>query len=173
MPRQVRLKLKNADSIFMAHKNTCLICRRIQLIRQQNPYFIKELKTGYVVLGDFQFFRGYTLFLCKIHKNELHNLSAPFRRQFLWEMSVVAEAVFKAFHPRKLNYELLGNTDRHLHWHIIPRHKNDPLPKRTIWNIDKKIRNAASTRPSASELKSLKTQLSKKLNPLIKKYLLR
>lgn len=44
----------------------CLICERIQMIKEhKNPYFVKELETGYVVLGDYQHFKGYTLFLCK------------------------------------------------------------------------------------------------------------
>ena len=44
----------------------CLICQRIELIKAgQNPYFVKELETGYVVIGDHQYFKGYTLFLAK------------------------------------------------------------------------------------------------------------
>lgn len=47
---------------------SCLICDRIQMIKEgKNPYFVCELETGYVVLGDYQRFRGYTLFLCKEH----------------------------------------------------------------------------------------------------------
>ena len=47
----------------------CLICDRIQWILEgRNPYFVKELDTGYVVLGDHQHFEGYTLFLCKSTK---------------------------------------------------------------------------------------------------------
>lgn len=46
----------------------CLICKRIEMIKNnENPYFVKELETGYVVLGDHQRFNGYTLFLCKKH----------------------------------------------------------------------------------------------------------
>lgn len=120
----------------------CLICQRIKLIKQgKNPYFIKELKTGYAVLGDNQFFKGYCLFLCKLHKTELHQLDHKFKLKFLEEMSLVAETVYKTFKPRKLNYELLGNTDSHLHWHIFPRHKSDIKPNLTVWQIDKKIRN--------------------------------
>ena len=53
----------------------CLICERIQMIKEhKNPYFVKELETGYVVLGDHQHFKGYTLFLCKEHKTELFQL---------------------------------------------------------------------------------------------------
>ncbi len=31
----------------------CLICDRIKSIKEgANPYFVKELETGYVVIGD-------------------------------------------------------------------------------------------------------------------------
>mgnify|MGYP001559171794 CR=1 FL=1 len=151
-------------------QNICLICRRIKLIKHdKNPYFVAALKTGYVVLGDYQFFRGYTLFLYKEHKNELHELPSAFRRQHLWEMSQVAEAVYLAFHPKKLNYELLGNTDTHIHWHIFPRHTNDPLPERSVWNIKREIRNADSARPSETALAQLKNQLKQSLSEVLKK----
>lgn len=41
------------------------------------------------------------------------------------EMSIVAEAVFNAFGAEKMNYELLGNADTHLHWHLFPRVSGD------------------------------------------------
>lgn len=53
----------------------CLICDRIKMIKDDtNPYFVKELETGYVVIGDNQHFKGYTLFLYKDHKTELFHL---------------------------------------------------------------------------------------------------
>ena len=53
----------------------CLICERIAMLqRGENPYFVKELETGYVVIGDHQHFQGYTLFLCKEHVTELYQL---------------------------------------------------------------------------------------------------
>ena len=53
----------------------CLIFDRIQMIKENtNPWFVKELETGYVVIGDYQHFKGYTLFLCKEHKTELYQL---------------------------------------------------------------------------------------------------
>ena len=51
------------------------ICDRIEMIKQgTNPYFVKELETGYVVIGDNQHVKGYMLFLCKEHKTELFQL---------------------------------------------------------------------------------------------------
>ncbi len=36
----------------------CLICERIEQIKRgENPYFVCELSTGYVVLGDHQRFQ--------------------------------------------------------------------------------------------------------------------
>lgn len=146
------------------HKD-CLICDRIRLIREEsNPYFVCELKTGYVVVGDHQFFRGYTLFLCKVHKRELHELDSGFRKQFLWEMSEVASAVFHAFRPHKLNYELLGNSDEHMHWHLFPRYLDDPAPEKPVWSIDKSLRYAESVRPTNAEIKNLRTALCKSLD---------
>ena len=104
----------------------CPICDRIQQIKEgTNPYFVRELETGYVVIGDHQFFEGYTLFLCKEHKTELFHLDEDFRKKYLMEMSMVAEAVSSAFHAEKINYELLGNGDTHLHWHLFPRKAGD------------------------------------------------
>ena len=66
------------------HLDSCLICERIEQIKGgSNPYFVTELETGYVVLGDFQFFKGYTLLLCKQHVPELHQLERNFRLKFL------------------------------------------------------------------------------------------
>ena len=83
--------------------------------------------------------------------------------------SNVPEAVFNAFKPQKLNYELLGNTDHHMHWHIFPRHDDDPLPNRTVWNIEKEVRNAESAKPDHILLQTLKEKLKDSLEIMIKR----
>ena len=147
----------------------CLICKRIKLIKEgKNPYFVIELETGYVVLGDYQYYNGYSLLLCKKHTNELHKLPKSFRIKHLKDMSLLAEAVYKAFKPNKLNYELLGNTDSHIHWHIFPRYKNDPLKEFVTWVNDKSIRYSDEAKPSKQELKKLKTKLLIQINKISK-----
>ena len=104
----------------------CLICERIELIKQgKNPHFVKELETGYVVIGDGQYFKGYTLFLAKEHVTELHQMEYETKIKFLEEMSIVQEAAAKAFQAEKMNIELLGNGDAHVHWHLFPRKAGD------------------------------------------------
>ena len=149
-------------------KDDCFVCKRIKQIQDNsNPYFVTELPSGYVALGDFQFYPGYTVFLSKIHATELHELPKADRSQFLEDMAIVAEAVFNAFQPLKLNYELLGNLDSHMHWHIFPRYADDPNPTNPVSVIPPEIRNAESTRPSSDQLTSMKLKLHTELAKLI------
>lgn len=70
----------------------CMVCERFGWIKNgKNPYFVKELNTGYVVIGDHQHIKGYSLFLCKQHATELHFLEPDFRDEFLHEMAIVAD----------------------------------------------------------------------------------
>ena len=48
-------------------------------------------------------------------------------------MCVLARAIERAFHPRKVNYELLGNQVPHLHWHLFPRYDHDPEVLKPVW----------------------------------------
>lgn len=146
----------------------CLICERIgQIERGENPYFVCALSTGYVVLGDHQRFQGYTLFLCKRHVTELYQLPWGFRTRFLQEMSLVAEAVAAVYRPEKMNYELLGNGDTHLHWHLFPRVSGDTPQPGPVWWLPREEMWNDAYRPSREQLaartKQLREEIERKL----------
>ncbi len=151
----------------------CLICDRIDMIKAgTNPYFVKELETGYVVIGDNQHFKGYTLFLCKMHETELFCLDKPFAAKFMHEMITVSEAVKNAFHAEKMNYECLGNGDTHLHWHLFPRTAGDienygNHGRGPVWWYPIEKMYDDGNRPTAEELEAFKSALRQELNQLI------
>lgn len=151
----------------------CLICDRIEMIKSgTNPYFVKELETGYVVIGDNQHFRGYTLFLCKQHKTELFYLDKDFCNKFMQEMALVAEAVMKAFSAEKMNYECLGQGDAHLHWHLYPRRAGDienygNNGKGPVWWYPMDKMYSDDNRPTDTELSDMKQKLLTELEKLI------
>ncbi len=151
----------------------CLICDRIDMIKKgTNPCFVKELETGYVVIGDHQHFRGYTLFLCKQHETELFCLDKAFAARFASEMITVAEAVKKAFGAEKMNYECLGNGDTHLHWHLFPRIPGDienygNNGRGPVWWYPWEKMTADSSRPTVAELEELRTALLCELDKLL------
>ncbi len=150
----------------------CLICDRIEMIKNgTNPYFVKELQTGYVVIGDNQHFKGYTLFLCKQHASELFDLNMAFAKVYMEEMMTVAKAVKMAFHAEKINYECLGNGDTHLHWHLFPRVTGDLESygnhgKGPVWWYPREKMYDACSRPTDPELEHLKAALLHELEQL-------
>jgi diadenosine tetraphosphate (Ap4A) HIT family hydrolase len=42
------------------------------------------------------------------------------------ELMRATRAVVAAFAPWKMNHLSLGNTDEHVHWHLMPRYEDDP-----------------------------------------------
>lgn len=151
----------------------CLVCDRIGMIKEgTNPYFVKELETGYVVIGDHQHFKGYTLFLCKKHETELFHLDNEFCTKFMQEMVGVANAIKKAFHAEKMNYECLGQGDAHLHWHLTPRVKGDIENYGNngvgpVWWYPMEKMYDDSNRPTDDELEHMKSVLLTELNKLV------
>ena len=141
------------------------MCSRIEMIaKNQNPYFVKELRTGYVVLGDHQHFRGYTLFLGKNHITELDQLDREERNLFLSDMADVAEAVKVAFGADKMNCELLGNGDAHVHWHLFPRRSGDlgeygHEGKGPVWWYPMELMYDEDKKPTANDLALMKQDL--------------
>ena len=151
----------------------CLICNVIDMIKRgENPYFVRELETGYVVIGDHQHFKGYTLFLCKQHNTELFYLDKDYAAKFMQEMVLVAEAVKNAFGAEKMNYECLGQGDAHLHWHLSPRRAGDidnfgNNGKGPIWWYPMEKMYDDANRPTEQELTELKRKLLVELEKLI------
>ena len=125
-----------------------------------------------MVIGDNQHFKGYTLFLYKDHKIELFHLETIKKMKFLEEMSIVAEAVSKAFNADKMNYELLGNGNTHLHWHLFPRKEGDienygNRGKGPVWWYPMEKMYSEDNRPSDKELEMMKVKLLNELEKLL------
>ena len=112
----------------------CEMCESATRIEAgENPFAITRLTTGYVTLCATQYFRGYTVFASRRCVREIYDLPGSERAAHLREMVEVAHALDRAFTPRKLNYEALGNGVPHLHWHLIPRYESDPHPHGPVW----------------------------------------
>ncbi len=108
-------------------------CWMCQSLREPENLVFYESKVSVAKLNPDQAFEGYTFLTLKWHEEELFNLGDKDRKLFLEDMSTVASLLSRAFRPDKMNYELLGNSMPHLHWHLIPRYTADPMWGRPIW----------------------------------------
>ena len=121
-----------------------LIHERVQQARDgNNPTVIARLRSGWAVLGDAQFLRGYCLLLPDPVVADLNALGAARRALFLADMAALGDAMHLALpHAVRLNYEILGNKDAALHVHIWPRYADEPEERRTspVFGYDRAFR---------------------------------
>lgn len=128
-----------------------------------------ELEIGYVIIGWFQRFKEYTVFYCKEHGPELHDLEPKFRTKHLQEMTLVAQAVYNIFKPDKMNYKLLGNGCSHIHWHLYPRKKVDTPIVSSVYQLPNSELFDESTRPTEEERNELKEKIRSEILKLLSK----
>ncbi len=110
-------------------------------LRGENPTVLRRLDSGFAVIGDVQFLPGYAVLLTdRPSVQRLSELPRAERLAFLTDMDRVGEAVERAcrlLDPafRRVNLEILGNTDGFLHAHVWPRFDWEPaeLVGRPVW----------------------------------------
>jgi len=116
-----------------------LIHRRIRESRAgENPKTICRVRSGWVVLGDVQFLRGYSLIVPDPVVESLNDMTRAERELFLFEMTLLGDALLSVTPAYRINYEILGNTEQALHAHVFPRYTDEPEEKRRmpVWFYD-------------------------------------
>ena len=113
-----------------------LIHQRVEMAREgRNPTVICRVPSGWAVLGDTQITPGYAILLSDPVVPDLNDLSLEDRGVYLRDMSIIGDALLEVTGAALINYEILGNTDRALHAHIVPRYIEEPDEQRRkpIW----------------------------------------
>jgi diadenosine tetraphosphate (Ap4A) HIT family hydrolase len=116
-----------------------LIHQRVEMARDgRNPAVVCRMPSGWAVLGDTQVMPGYTILLSDPVVPDLNALSLADRAVFLRDMSIIGDALLEVTGAALINYEILGNTDRALHAHLVPRYADEPDEQRRkpIWFRD-------------------------------------
>jgi len=86
---------------------------------------IGELPASKVYLFREQSHRGRCIVASKFHVSEMVELSDADRNDFVADVARVAKAIHAAFAPAKVNYGAYGDTGHHLHFHLVPKYRED------------------------------------------------
>ena len=86
---------------------------------------ICDLENTKVYLFKEQSHRGRVIVAHKKHVSELVDLTDSERDSYFAEVAKVANALHKAFSPKKVNYGAYGDTGCHLHFHLVPKYEDD------------------------------------------------
>ena len=77
---------------------------------------------------------GFCRVIWNHHVAEMTDLSYGEREHLMTLVFAVEEAVRHVMHPDKVNIAALGNMVPHIHWHVIPRFKDDAFYPGSAWS---------------------------------------
>jgi diadenosine tetraphosphate (Ap4A) HIT family hydrolase len=90
------------------------------------------------------------------------DLAVTERQRLLRVVCAVEKVLRDLLIPDKINLASLGNVTPHLHWHVIPRYRDDPHFPNPVWG--QKLRSTPHALPRDFKGK-LQASLQMTLNP--------
>ena len=96
-----------------------------------NP--IARLRVSTLGLYDDARFPGRCILVFDSHVEDVLELSPDEAGAYLADTRIAALAIQSAVHPVRMNYAILGNAVPHLHIHLIPRLRGDPVLTQSPW----------------------------------------
>ena len=96
---------------------------------------------------------GFCRVIWNRHVAEMTDLSYGERDHLMTLVFAVEEAVRHFMHPDKVNIAALGNMVPHIHWHVIPRFKDDAFFPGSAWS-----KKTQETKASTLEARRKKSQ---------------
>ena len=102
--------------------NNCGYCMGGELLTKFGIPICK-LSVSDLILFKEQSKPGRVIVAYKDHVSELVNISEEERNLFMADVCRAANALHRAFKPKKVNYGAYGDTGCHLHMHLVPKYE--------------------------------------------------
>ncbi|WMW81496.1 HIT family protein [Undibacterium cyanobacteriorum] len=107
-----------------------------------------------VILVDDDNYPGFCRVIWHAHVKEMTDLAIANRSAMMQAVCKVEEAIRDVMQPDKINLASLGNMVPHLHWHVIPRYRDDAHFPSPIWaSTERSSQNLAAKRALLPELR--------------------
>jgi diadenosine tetraphosphate (Ap4A) HIT family hydrolase len=118
------------DSRRISHESRpadCFLCSQAG-----GPIVWQDDFARVVVAGDADH-PGFCRVIVNRHVAEMTDLEAREQGRLMQIVFEVERALRKLLRPDKMNLASLGNQVPHLHWHVIPRYRDDPHFPSPVW----------------------------------------
>lgn len=99
---------------------------------------------------------GFCRVILNRHEREMTDLPENEQHALMRIVLAVETAVRRALNPDKINLASLGNMTPHVHWHIIPRWREDRCFPNPIWGAAQRKEDSL---PASIDLARLKAEL--------------
>ena len=110
----------------------CVLCK--EDLKPEEGELIWRGDDGRVILVNDPDLPGFCRVIWNRHVAEMTNLSFGEREHLMTLVFAVEEAIRHIMHPDKVNVAALGNMVPHIHWHVIPRFKDDAFFPGSVWS---------------------------------------
>ena len=80
------------------------------------------------------------------HVREMTDLAAPERERLMRVVFACEQALRELVRPDKVNLASLGNQTPHVHWHVVPRFKDDRHFPTPVWAAPQREANVPDER---------------------------
>ena len=111
----------------------CVLCK--DELKPEEGQLIWRGDDCWVMLVNDPDLPGFCRVIWNRHVAEMTDLSYGEREHIMTLVFAVEEAIRHVMHPDKINIAALGNMVPHLHWHVIPRFKDDAFFPGSIWSV--------------------------------------
>jgi diadenosine tetraphosphate (Ap4A) HIT family hydrolase len=126
---------------------------------------VARLSVSTLYLSTNQTYRGQCLLVLDLrHATRPDELTAEEWARFCDDLHRAEGVIARTVEPDHMNVAALGNVVPHLHWHIIPRYRDDPRWGAPIWPTG--LGDMPDTRLPATEQSRLIEALKKALSGL-------
>ncbi|MES2739453.1 MAG: HIT family protein [Pseudomonadota bacterium] len=117
-----------------------------------------------VLLVDEPHYPGFCRVLWHEHVKEMSDL-APAERQSIMEAVWQVEAAQRAvLGPEKINLASFGNMTPHVHWHVIPRYRDDVHFPQPTWAVAQRAPDPAGLEARRALLPRLRAAIIERLD---------
>ena len=116
-----------------------------------------------VVRVDKPAYPGFCRVILKRHATEMTDLEEAERDALMAVVYAVEGAVRETMQPDKMNLASLGNMTPHVHWHVIPRFRDDRHFPTPVWAAPQ--RDAAVPAERVARATRLAAAIVKRLGP--------
>ena len=107
----------------MAKAPGCFYCEEHHEKRDSIMYLVGKMSTGTLYLFRDQSHKGRCVLALDDHKKEIFELSDGQRAGIINDVAKVAEAIKKLWGCNKINIGSFGDTNPHLHFHLVPKYE--------------------------------------------------
>mgnify|MGYP000231554111 CR=1 FL=1 len=110
----------------------CVLCK--EELKPEEGQLIWRGDDCRIILVNDPELPGFCRIIWNHHIAEMTDLTYGEREHLMTLVFAVEEAVRYVMQPDKMNVAALGNMVPHIHWHVIPRYKDDAFFPGSVWS---------------------------------------